>query len=446
MRGSFLRRCAVWVAMVLLCGPVMVGASELETPVAEDTSRQILVIYEDTHIGRVPVGSPGRYYGGGRDYQSSSWARRLSTSLAVDHGLTLLREWPMQSLGKHCVVYQVPEGPSVEAVLLHLQQDRRVDQVQRMNVFQVLSGDSTEPYRPLQQALDQLDVEEAHHWSTGEGVVIAVIDTGVDRQHPDLHSQLLAGGDYTQARTGDFDTDVHGTAVAGVIVARGDNQQGIIGVAPSARLLPLKACWARHPGDRAAVCNSFTLAMALEAAIQTGADVLNISLSGPSDPLLNALISQAIARDMVVVMAEPGRESEAEAGSLAAGVPHVLRVQASAANGSREARSTLTTAVEGPVSAPGSNVLTTFPGARYDFISGSSFAAAHVTGVVALLRALHPELDALQTEAILLRSDPQGLIPVVNACRAVRQLVDGGVCHPASKDLGTRPGFALHLP
>lgn len=378
-------------------------------------SREILVTFVDAHIQRPPSGTPGRYYGGGSDYRSSTWARRISAGIARDHGLVLTKEWPMQVLGVHCVVYTVPGSAPLEPLLMELQRDERIDSAQPMNRFRVMHED---PYRPLQASLHRLNVDAAHRWSTGKGVTIAVIDSGIDRHHPDLAGQLEPAHDFTGATPTQFDTDVHGTAVAGVIAANGNNDRGIIGVAPAARLIPLKACWAENANDAGAICDTFTLAQALEAAIREGTDIINLSLTGPADPLLEALLQKAIERNIIVVIAQPGT-GDLES-SLAAAIDAVIHVRT--VGGNRRLAGGFA------VTAPGEDVLTTFPGGRYDFISGSSFAAAHVSGVIALLRALQPTLTAARIEGVLQGSANDGAPAAVNACEALARLRGEGEC------------------
>ena len=136
---------------------------------------------------------------------------------------------------------------------------------------------------------------------------VAVVDTGVDFDHPDLRGRVVKAQNFVD-RVGDrnFTTDVHGTAVAGLIAATAGNGVGIVGVAPEAEIYALKACWQQPPGAREAVCNSYTLAKAVDFAIGQGVQVLNFSLAGPPDPLLGRLIGQALARGIVVVAADGG--------------------------------------------------------------------------------------------------------------------------------------------
>jgi subtilisin family serine protease len=155
-----------------------------------------------------------------------------------------------------------------------------------------------------------------------------------------------------------FQLDRHGTAIAGVIAANAGNGQGISGIAPESRLLALKACWQLQEGADAARCNSFTLAKALASAVELKARIINLSLTGPPDPLLEALALQAMRAGIIIV--GPGSAAPAFPGSLR----NVLGV----------ARSEDAAVPAGVLQAPGREVLTLAPGGRYDFFSVSSIA------------------------------------------------------------------------
>src|SRR5262249_45899039 len=139
----------------------------------------------------------------------------------------------------------------------------------------------------------------------GNGVRVAVIDTGVDAHHPDLAGQIAKQENFVDSAPATTSTDRHGTAVAGIIAAVGNNHQGIVGVAPGARLYSLKACWPEQPNGARAVCNTLTLAKALAAAIDVRAAVVNLSLAGPGDPLLARLVDFGAQRGMLFVGAMP---------------------------------------------------------------------------------------------------------------------------------------------
>ncbi len=343
-----------------------------------DWQREILVTFTDRGIERTPAGGPGDYHRHSADYQSTAWSQAVSADIARDYALQTVAEWPIRTLGVHCVVFEVRDERPLDEVIGRLTQDRRIGAVQRMNSFRVLGA--RDPYSRLQTSLDRMQVEAVHPWTTGKGVSVAVIDTGVDFGHPDLAGQVSERADLT-GNTGAFGDDIHGTAVAGVIAALSGNGQGIVGVAPGAKIIALRACWPVRPGEVGAVCNSLTLAKALDEAIRLKPRVLNLSLTGPPDPLVEALVRAALEANVIVVAAEP--EVPQETG-FAGRVAGVIRVR-SVADGGKQAQHA---PVGAAIAAPGHEVLTTFPHGTYNFISGSSFAAANVSGIVALLLEL----------------------------------------------------------
>ena len=208
----------------------------------------------------------------------------------------------------------------------------------------------------------------------------------MDIDHPDLSGQIIAKKNFATPVSADFVEDIHGTTVAGVIAAHANNNAGIVGIAPDSELIALKACWPRSKGNIEAICNSFTLALAINTAMKMKVDILNLSLSGPEDPLLKALINRAIERGIVVVAAEPDDPESKH--RFPASMDNVIAVR------SREFSHAKTESSGRTIVAPGEQVLTTIPTGTYDYISGSSLAAAHVTAVIALLLELYPDLSA----------------------------------------------------
>ena len=162
-----------------------------------------------------------------------------------------------------------------------------------------------DPYIGLQHGFAAIEAGAAQQWSRGEGVSVAIIDTGVEVGHPDLVGRVAAARNFIDNDMSSFETDRHGTGVAGIIGADANNNLGIVGVAPSARLQIYKACQPLQPHSLEAQCNSFTLALALDAAIEAHAQIVNLSLGGPADPLLAQLVSFGQRRGMVFVGAVP---------------------------------------------------------------------------------------------------------------------------------------------
>jgi subtilisin family serine protease len=244
-------------------------------------------------------------------------------------------------------------------------------------------------------------------------VHIARVDRGVDATHPDLEGRIASAQSFIPEGHRTPAQLRHGTAMAGVIAAVANNGIGIVGIAPLARLEVFEACWQLASGSDAAACNTFTLARALAAALAVGTPLVNLSLAGPADPLLAALVQTGLKRGVVFVAAS------AADGDFPGSIPGVITAAGS----------------EGPVpagalAAPGTHVLTLRPGAQYDFESGSSVASAELTGVIALLMSAAHERLAPATIAALLRAPETAATPVsappatTRAEGAVSRIVD----------------------
>ena len=333
------------------------GATSLDSP-----PQQVLVLLN------LPVAhfrADGNYSGGYANTAGSAARRRLAQSLARAHGLTLASDWPMPVIGLDCYVMEVPATQAPDAIAAQLGRDPRVAWAQPMNLFRPLGHD--DPLFGLQPAAREWQLDELHAAATGRNVRVAAIDSGVQLDHPDLNGQValsmnLIGDEPSVAEN-------HGTAVAGIIASRADNQVGIAGIAPQASLLALRACW---QAAETTLCNTLSLARALQSAIEQGAQIINLSLSGPPDRLIRRLVEAALNRGIGVVAAV---NRSAPSGGFPAGIDGVVAVTDKAS-------------VAGPAGAlvaPGTDIPTTLPGARWATVSGASYAAAHVSGLLALM-------------------------------------------------------------
>jgi subtilisin family serine protease len=368
--------CALALALALaVCqaaDPVRAGSAQ-----AGD-DQQILVMLRMA----APHFKPDASYGSGYDAQAGHAARRrIASELASAYGLIIESDWPMVSLGVDCFLMRVPDHQPLAAILDALARDSRAAWAQPIHAFHSLGHD--DPLFALQPAAAAWHLAELHSLTTGRNVSVAELDSGVELTHPDLAGQVAIAENFVDA--GPYVAEAHGTAVAGIIAARADNGLGIAGVAPGARLMALRACW--QVDDSAASCNSFTLAKALQFALERGADVINLSLTGPEDKLLHLLLDAAVLRGITVVGAV---DPMSAGGGFPASHPGVIAVTQDDASD-----------LSSSVAAPGRDVPTTLPGARWGFVNGSSFAAAHVSGMVALLRELEPSLGPEKTLAML---------------------------------------------
>ena len=213
--------------------------------------------------------------------------------------------------------------------------------------------------------------------------------------------------------------EIHGTAIAGIIASAVNNREGIIGVAPDVSIAALRACWAVVDDGLAAQCSTLSLALALEVALGLHPNVINLSLAGPDDPLLSRLLDRAIERGIVVVTAHPA--SAASSVAFPSSHPRVLTAHSSLVPVNSDSPYAL--------AAPADEVLTTTPGAKYAFLTGNSLAAAHTTGVIALLMERQPDLDAERIAAILTATTTYAPGSAsINACRAVARLGGAASC------------------
>jgi subtilisin family serine protease len=426
--GRALRLClaALLVAAAFLLSQAAIAAPpEVRTPAEVRTApgQFIVVAVANPVTGRpAAVGGTAHGYGTTTNYRVSATATALIRELARTHSLTLVSEWPIEQLQMHCVLFRIPPGTTREAVIEKLLQDKRVLIVQPLNEFESATAATpplADPYARLQSNFSALDVIEAHKLSRGAGVRVAIIDTGVDIQHPDLAGRTQLTRNYINDDAVEFRSDRHGTQIAGLIAAAANNGIGTIGVAPEVKLLAFKACWQPSPGA-AGRCNSFTVAQALADALVARAQIINLSLVGPSDPLLEALVAKVIDSGVIVV----GAVSDDPRLAFPAKLPRVLAV-AEAETSQNDGDTVLR--------APARDIITLVPNGHYDFASGSSLATAQVSGVVALLLAKNQRLGVDKLRELLAQSTERhdttrGPFLSVNACAALAQLVRGAVC------------------
>ena len=385
----------------------------------EAAARQILVML------RLPPAHfrPDSAYGGGYAGDAGRVARRrLAAELARSHGLKLVNAWPMPAFGVDCFVMEEAGKAPIERALAALAQDPRVLWAQPVSLYEGLEGTGDPLYR-VQPAGRDWNLAAMHRASTGRQVAIAVIDSGIDTRHPDLLGQVALRENFVDTSIGT--PEAHGTAVAGIIAARAGNGVGIAGVAPDARLIALRACW--ESAGAPVRCNSFTLARALNYALMHDAHIINLSLAGPRDRLMQALLDAALARGIAVVGALNPRRAD---GGFPASHPGVIAVASAGASA----------APPGTMRAPGADIPTCMPGARWNLVTGSSYAAAHVSGLVALLVELRPTTTPAQLRSQLGEDPPgtawsarraaprTGQTGSIDACAALARAAGACVC------------------
>ena len=280
----------------------------------------------------------------------------------------------------------------------------------------LLSAHTGHASTPVPWHLAAVNAPEAWQTATGEGVTVAVIDSGVDADHPDLAGAVLPGRSYVDVDPGDeprllalgsdtgpvyerafgqADPVGHGTAVAGLIAGRAETRHP--GVAPGASILPVRVL-----DDENRYHDSAMVGAAVEWAVDNGADVINLSLGGHYD---SAPFAEAIAyaeRHDVLIVACTGNQHQDEADEdvwFPARVPDVLAVTGSDQRGERW--KTAVTGAETDLAAPGANLTAPKPGVGHKTVTGTSFASAVVSGAAALVRSAHPEWSADQVRRAL---------------------------------------------
>jgi len=303
------------------------------------------------------------------------------------------------------------------------------------------SGGTPDPLRTQQWGLDAIRADEAWTVSSGTGVVIAVVDTGVDATHPDLADRLVPGVDLVDGGDGTVDPFGHGTHVAGIAAAATGNGIGVSGGAPDAKIMPVRVLGADGAGDDQVIADG------IDWAVEHGADVVNLSL-GDSGVLArlskNGPLNRAIRRADdagAVVVAAAGNDG-ATRQTYRIGVP-VIVVNASTPAGTAAEFSN--TGDVRAVAAPGTQILSTAPVGPsvlwpdgtdgYGFLDGTSMAAPLVSAVAALLVAqgLEPQqaVDRIAQTAAPASGDTGLGAGVIDAAAAV------GAAEPRASGDGT---------
>jgi subtilisin family serine protease len=353
----------------------------------------------------------------------SDWPS-ISRDLQTQYQLRPVGEFPLTSIDVQCLVYQVPPEQAIETIIAKLKVDPRVELVQRNQNFEGLQSANPAAYAALAYGAKLIKADQAHAVSTGQGVSIAVIDTGADIDHPALRGRIAATATFVDGGEPSFRTDRHGTAIAGIIAAQSENAN-LIGIAPDAQLTLLKACWYANPTDTKARCSSWTLAKALDYALNHQIKVVNLSLGGPTDTLLARLLAAAEQRQMVVVVATLENPNDP-------GFPASLQsvIPAVAADIKSRVAPLRWRDIPFAAAAPGIDIVAPAPQAGYSLLSGSSLAAAHVTGVVALLLQQAPQATPEQIRMALrtstkpvaeTRSATTPMVGMIDACAALAQ-------------------------
>ncbi|MER5600116.1 type VII secretion-associated serine protease mycosin [Streptomyces sp. NPDC002265] len=265
--------------------------------------------------------------------------------------------------------------------------------------------------RAQQWALDAMHTQQAWRTTKGKGITVAVLDTGVEDDHPDLDGNVLSGTDLVGfgAKPGDDSWARHGTAMAGIIAGHGHGAghgEGVMGIAPEARILPVRVILEDDDPSRAKArtTRGNALAEGIRWAADHGADVINLSLGDDSssahpEPGEDEAIQYALKKGAVVVASAGNGGEKGDHISYPAAYPGVIAATAVDRYGTRASFSTRRWYAT--VSAPGVDVVIAAPDHRYYEGWGTSAASAFVSGAVALIKAAHPGLSPAQIKKLL---------------------------------------------
>ncbi len=316
-------------------------------------------------------------------------AADVVAELTRRHRLVAEERHAIALAGGTLVRFGLADNRPLEDVLAAVARDPRVLLAQPNFTF-ATSDAGVAPARLLQYAPGKIRVADAHALARGAGVRLAILDTGIDTNHPEIAGIVAATFD--ALNDGRVAAEAHGTAIAGIIGSRSRLQ----GVAPEVSILSVRAF--AGGGAGAATSTTMALAKGIDWAFAQKARLFNLSFAGPDDPLLARVIDTA-ARQGSIFIAAAGNGGPQAAPAYPGAYGNVIAVTATDDSDRLFARAALGPHVA--IAAPGVDILAAAPGGGYDVSSGTSLAAAHVSGVVALMLQRQPSLTLTQIREVL---------------------------------------------
>jgi hypothetical protein len=320
------------------------------------------------------------------------------------HRLTPLDSQQMPLLGSTFYRWRIPDRRSVPAVVRALEADDRVASAQPNYLFSLqqsaapaapeikTEAASTPKPRhgdPAQYALTKMRLAEAHGVAKGGDIRVAVIDSGVDPTQPELAGAVTATFDTLNSP---FTPHSHGTAIAALIAGH----SRLMGAAPEAHILAIRAF---DPAGNAAEATTFNILKGIDWAVAQRSHIINMSFAGPADPVIRRGL-EAAHKKGVVLIAAAGNAGAKSPPLYPAADPNVIAVTATDSEdllfkGSNRGRHIA-------VAAPGVDILIAVPNGGYEVSTGTSYSAAEVSGIVALMLQRKPDLTPNAVRDILL--------------------------------------------
>ncbi|WP_225120781.1 S8 family serine peptidase [Bradyrhizobium sp. BRP22] len=309
--------------------------------------------------------------------------------LARRHRLVRVEMQNVPLLGSTIGLFRITDRRPVDVVRRALAGDASVRSVQ-LNFRYLLQDQKTAPTEgdPAQYALAQLRLPQAHTLVRGMNVTIAVIDSGIDASHPELANTIADTFDAIGSKEGPH---AHGTGIAGAIAAHAR----LMGSAPEVRLLAIRAFGATANGAQS---SSYVILKGLDYAALHGAQIINMSFAGPKDPLIERAVAASAARGIVLVGAA-GNAGAKSAPLYPAANPNVIAVSGTDAQEKLFSASNRGNHIA--LAAPGADIFLPAPDGKYQIVSGTSFSAAFVSGIAALVLERNPSLKPNEVRSIL---------------------------------------------
>jgi type VII secretion-associated serine protease mycosin len=266
------------------------------------------------------------------------------------------------------------------------------------NYVRSLLRTSNDPLLGQQWSISNIHAPEAWDITTGGEIVVALLDTGISPTHPDLQGRAIPGYDFFNNDDDPRDDEGHGTHIAGIVAANGDNGEGVAGVCWNCKILPIKVLGSRGRGSDAMI------AAGIRYAVDNGARIIGMSLGGPEESrTLREAVTYALDRNVLIVAASGNDNARGNLPSYPAAYPGVLAVSATGRNDALASFSTTGDFID--IAAPGVDILSTFysrsGGDTYASASGTSAAAPYVAGAAALLMSLRPDISSAQVAELL---------------------------------------------
>lgn len=309
-------------------------------------------------------------------------------ALQARHRLTRIESQPSQLTGTTIYRWRIPDRRAVPTVIRELEADNLVASAQPNYRYALQEADAAREGDPAQYELAKLRLPQAHALSKGDGVLVAVIDSGVDGSHPELAGSIAGAFD---ALASTAPPNKHGTAIAGLIAAHGR----LMGAAPAARILAVRVF------DAAGGGTTFGVIKGLDYAATQHARIINMSFAGPPDPIVRRSLAAADKQGTVLVAAA-GNAGPKSPPLYPAAYPEVIAVSASDADNKPSTFSNRGKHIA--VTAPGTDILVAIPDGEFEVSSGTSYSAAEIAGIAALMLARDDKLTPAQVRGILTRT------------------------------------------